>query len=931
MNGSILNNLRDLDDFNSDMDFESESNGGTLDSHRALDGFDRYMDFDLELNGGTINPHTDFGSHMDIDSDHDSNSDAGQSRAESDVANSGSYSPNRNRHTASPTPSIEEGYTYNAGDDMTDYTLDSTSGPTSALFIDHQYYQSQSDRFEHLRESLPDEIQEEWDHLKTTTVGTLLAELHDSDWRDQEISKLVDAASTVNPTQSFETSVEIYADKYQNAGIVPTANDKYLLNLSMEHPQHKLKTFFAILIKKVPCLVKFTTAESIRMDMEHQADIDSCFSYHKDFEKVIGKGTINILPKSDFKFQMQKQLDVPVSAVQNGLPTTRDLGSFGNIQIAQSERSRTYLCFSNHMTEYAADQEYIYNNFVYESLKHVMPAANLQRGRGLLGEEFFFATIYQGVKDSYSSNIGGSDLNYLHGNPMYKRKHSELGISTTPQIGFNIVDGGFTFVCENAGPFFTCTKNVMLGSNNIGGLTARPKASCPWSCTKVLAYCQFKNLSIIHTNAKTGISSLTPDDFRDCTTKMDNVLAAFMKYIDTARLEVRAPAEAIGQILEDFKNNIDRLDRTARRHLFFVAETETVIRYIITHMRALRTAAKLIREAVKKNPQLEKFHHEVACWLHSEVISLVSQPPGTYYGGNMDKATLGFYYRKVQEFGALHRRSFPIIEYLMNPGGVTLGRLRVPFGAMLLSFMPKYNTQVTRKARLPRTTGFQAALAHVAPDIVDHAFDVANGTYDPSADDDDNTSVSLNHRSEKEVIQELVKLLARRFPEHHPRMLRTLDLSKVAISRLVDPKNNPPFQIVKYTSGSVVNDYNSKLEEFITMDESRIARILATKGGNKLGLLAPYFSYLLTYLGTFKSRRLQGDNTAVTDLEKFKRRLKEALRNKFEFLPTRALIPSNTIRDTLTIKHEAKQMKFLRVYVETENNVIKYRFLNWAG
>ncbi|KAI9325225.1 hypothetical protein BDR26DRAFT_925243 [Obelidium mucronatum] len=115
------------------------------------------------------------------------------------------------------------------------------------------------------------------------------------------------------------------------------------------------------------------------MDMEHQADIDSCFSYHKDFEKVIGKGTINILPKSDFKFQMQKQLDVPVSAVQNGLPTTRDLGSFGNIQIAQSERSRTYLCFSNHMTEYAADQEYIYNNFVYESLKHVMPAANLQR------------------------------------------------------------------------------------------------------------------------------------------------------------------------------------------------------------------------------------------------------------------------------------------------------------------------------------------------------------------------------------------------------------------------------------------------------------------------------------------------------------------------------------------------------------------------
>ncbi|KAI9352947.1 hypothetical protein BDR26DRAFT_929441 [Obelidium mucronatum] len=414
---------------------------------------------------------------------------------------------------------------------------------------------------------------------------------------------------------------------------------------------------------------------------------------------------------------------------------------------------------------------------------------------------------------------------------------------------------------------------------------------------------------------------------------MDNVLAAFMKYIDTAsdksygyRLEVRAPAEAIGQILEDFKNNIDRLDRTARRHLFFVAETETVIRYIITHMRALRTAAKLIREAVKKNPQLEKFHHEVACWLHSEVISLVSQPPGTYYGGNMDKATLGFYYRKVQEFGALHRRSFPIIEYLMNPGGVTLGRLRVPFGAMLLSFMPKYNTQVTRKARLPRTTGFQAALAHVAPDIVDHAFDVANGTYDPSADDDDNTSVSLNHRSEKEVIQELVKLLAlslinsipaalRRFPDHHPRMLRTLDLSKAAISRLVDPKNNPPFQIVKYTSGSVVNDYDSKLEEFITMDESRIAGILATKGGNKLGLLAPYFSYLLTYLGTFKSRRLQGDNTAVTDLEKFKRSLKEALRNKFEFLPTRALIPSNTIWDTLTIKNEAKQMKFLRVYV----------------
>ncbi|KAI9338855.1 hypothetical protein BDR26DRAFT_935179 [Obelidium mucronatum] len=146
-------------------------------------------------------------------------------------------------------------------------------------------------------------------------------------------------------------------------------------------------------------------------------------------------------------------------------------------------------------------------------------------------------------------------------------------------------------------------------------------------------------------------------------------------------------------------------------------------------------------------------------------------------------------------------------------------------------------------------------------------------------------------------------------------MLRTLDLSKAAISRLVDPKNNPPFQIVKYTSGSVVNDYDSKLEEFITMDESRIAGILATKGGKKLGLLAPYFSYLLTYLGTFKSRRLQGDNTAVTDLEKFKRSLKEALRNKFEFLPTRALIPSNTIWDTLTIKNEAKQMKFLRVYV----------------
>ncbi|KAI9340909.1 hypothetical protein BDR26DRAFT_934305 [Obelidium mucronatum] len=104
---------------------------------KTYKGFDSHVDFDPESN--------DFGSYMDIDSD---------PVVSGDVANSGSYSPNRNRHTGSPSPSIEEGYTYNAGDNMT-------------------------------------------------------AELYDSDWRDQEISELVDTASTVNPTQSFETSVEI--------------------------------------------------------------------------------------------------------------------------------------------------------------------------------------------------------------------------------------------------------------------------------------------------------------------------------------------------------------------------------------------------------------------------------------------------------------------------------------------------------------------------------------------------------------------------------------------------------------------------------------------------------------------------------------------------------------------------------------------------
>ncbi|ORY10225.1 hypothetical protein BCR33DRAFT_752363 [Rhizoclosmatium globosum] len=406
-------------------------------------------------------------------------------------------------------------FNYDPTQDTNTYQLNASKIFCMQDILSFQNYESQSLWIANLHLLLQSDISEMWETQKNTNIGLLIATLNPNmEWREQTILSLVQSIPQHQILSvSFASAVHSYKLKFQRNDLRPTA-DRSKIDINIDSPRNKLKKFIELVTGKIPHIVKWgNTPFHGQLISDYSCDIDSDITVTKKLEDLLPQGIYKLLPKSDFKYILDKKLgfmiDHPTGDIDaHGQPILEpvDLADIPNFQIGEGERFRLYITYNKCPENFTLSQfqTLLWDHGIRPVLADILPLATLQRvsndshglqinamvgrpglrfpsvtveGKYLAGftekfkrllntqnapriaelktalGDFRFIGVHQGVKDLYTSEIYmGPPSAWRDGNPMYKRKNTAVGIVSTPRTRFTVVDGAINMMFESQNP-----------------------------------------------------------------------------------------------------------------------------------------------------------------------------------------------------------------------------------------------------------------------------------------------------------------------------------------------------------------------------------------------------------------------------------------------------------------------------------------------
>ncbi|ORY50600.1 hypothetical protein BCR33DRAFT_734523 [Rhizoclosmatium globosum] len=406
-------------------------------------------------------------------------------------------------------------FVYDAAQDTNTYRLNPSKIFCIQDILSFRNYETQSLWLASLHLLLKSDISEMWESHILTNIGTLIDSLHPNmEWRQQAIVNLVESIPQAQiPSVSFEIAVNSHKQMFTRHGLKPTT-DKSKIDISINAQTPKMKKFIELVTGKIPHIVKWgNTALHAQLISDYSCDIDSDITVTRNLEDILPQGMYKLLPKSDFKYILDKKLgcmiDQPTGDVDaRGQPILEpvDLADIPNFQIGEGERFRLYITYNKCPENFTLSQfqTLLWDHGIRPVLADILPLTTLQRvsndshglqinamvgrpglrfpsvtveGKYLAGftekfkrllntqnipriaelktalGDFRFIGVHQGVKDLYTSEIYmGPPSAWRDGNPMYKRKNTAVGIASTPRTRFTVVDGAINMMFESQNP-----------------------------------------------------------------------------------------------------------------------------------------------------------------------------------------------------------------------------------------------------------------------------------------------------------------------------------------------------------------------------------------------------------------------------------------------------------------------------------------------
>ncbi|ORY31113.1 hypothetical protein BCR33DRAFT_840678, partial [Rhizoclosmatium globosum] len=380
-------------------------------------------------------------------------------------------------------------------------------------FLNFPRYQSPGVWISHLHEDLPRDIENQWTKSQDSAAGEQIAAIGPgTGWRREVLDNLIDnIPDEAYGNCTLERALNEHMEEFRNNNILST-QDGSKFNVDLSSSRSKLKKFLELVTSNIKKVVNWGD-NSLQLVSDYSGDIDSDFFHSKQLEDVVHRGFCDFLPKSDFKFILEKkigyQVNRPTGEFDNNnveIMELKDLGDLKNVQIGEvkGQNFRVYLVYNALPDNISLDNftTLLWDKAIAPTLEELMPFSNLQRithdakgkqlnsmigrqgmrfptcpaeGSNLTGfsaafqskidqnellksilGDYFFLGIHQGVKDLYTSEIYmGSAVpprtlpSWRNGHPLYKRLNSAIGQSTKPSADFQAVDGGFNIMFEN--------------------------------------------------------------------------------------------------------------------------------------------------------------------------------------------------------------------------------------------------------------------------------------------------------------------------------------------------------------------------------------------------------------------------------------------------------------------------------------------------
>ncbi|KAJ3081132.1 hypothetical protein HK102_002569 [Quaeritorhiza haematococci] len=200
-------------------------------------------------------------------------------------------------------------FVYDAAQDTNTYRLNTSKIFCIQDILSFRNYETQSLWLASLHLLLKSDISEMWESHILTNIGTLIDSLHPNmEWRQQAIVNLVESIPQAQiPSVSFETAVNSHKQMFTRHGLKPTT-DKSKIDISINAQTPKMKKFIELVTGKIPHIVKWgNTALHAQLISDYSCDIDSDITVTRNLEDILPQGMYKLLPKSDFKYILDKK------------------------------------------------------------------------------------------------------------------------------------------------------------------------------------------------------------------------------------------------------------------------------------------------------------------------------------------------------------------------------------------------------------------------------------------------------------------------------------------------------------------------------------------------------------------------------------------------------------------------------------------------